>query len=982
MEFTAVDVINFYNQSNGFKWGRNMGQSHRLGMQELWDSSQLYGGSAAWLESMYESYLKNPDSVELRWRQYFDTLPVLAAGAIADAGIDVSHQDIRQYFKQLASGKSGARQAVDERGDIEYERKQVRVLQLINAYRFRGHQHARVNPLHRRWSKGVAELSLEFHELAASDLATRFKTGSLVGEPTLPLKTIYETLLETYCGSIGVEYMHIIETAEKRWIQQRLEGSRGKIVLSQAEKNNILLQLTNAEGLEKYLHTRYVGQKRFSLEGGESLIPLLDELVMRAGVAGVKEVVIGMAHRGRLNVLVNILGKTPAELFSEFEGTKHIEQLTGDVKYHLGFASNMNTPGGPVHLALAFNPSHLEIVAPVVEGSVRARQWRRGDREGAEVIPVQIHGDAAFSGQGVVMETLQMSQSRGYSTRGTVHIIINNQIGFTTSFRGDARSTFYCTDVAKMVDAPIFHVNGDDPEAVIHVTRMALDYRMTFKKDVVIDMMCYRRHGHNEADEPKATQPMMYSEIDELQTTCTLYAEQLINEGVLSEAQNQEVLQQVRQRLEAGECMVLRKLPDSRVDHSSRVNWKLYAQASILDEVDTTVALDEIRRLQKLMEVLPEGFELQNRVSKVVEDRKKMCAGALPIDWGYAETLAYATLVAERYSVRLSGQDSGRGTFFHRHAVLHNQVNGESYIPLRAIGNAIDNFLVIDSLLSELAVLAFEYGFSTTEPTTMTIWEAQFGDFANGAQVVVDQFISAGEHKWGRYSGLVMLLPHGFEGQGAEHSSARLERYLQLCSVHNMQVCVPSTPAQIFHLLRRQMVRKCRKPLIVMTPKSLLRHKACVSTLEDLTEGGYQWVIPEVDALDPKQVKRVILCCGKLYYELLEKRRQEKIDNVAMIRLEQIYPLPGAKLDRILSVYTETNDLLWCQEEPKNQGAWDFCKPRFAAMLDTRWQLGYVGRPPSSAPAVGSAKLHALQQAELIEQAFSFGQRDDIIEND
>jgi 2-oxoglutarate dehydrogenase E1 component len=765
--------------------------------------------------------------------------------------------------------------------------------------------------------------------------------------------------------------MYIIETTEKRWIQQRLEGSRGKIKLSKAEKIKVLQQLSNAEGLEKFLHTKYVGQKRFSLEGGESLIPLLDELVRRAGVRGVKEIAIGMAHRGRLNVLVNILGKTPAELFSEFEGTKAVEELTGDVKYHLGFSSNRETPAGPMHLALAFNPSHLEIVAPVVEGSVRARQWRRGDRTGAEVIPVQIHGDAAFSAQGVVMETLQMSQSRGYSTKGTVHIIINNQIGFTTSFRGDARSTYYCTDIAKMVDAPIFHVNGDDPEAVIYVTRLALDYRMAFKKDVVIDLMCYRRHGHNEADEPKATQPMMYSEIAELETTRTLYAEQLMQEGVINADQDQEIAQHVRALLEAGASMVSHDMPESNIDRPV-VDWTPYTQDSILDNVKTSVELDVIRRLQKKMSVLPEGFELHNRVAKVMEDRAKMCAGALPIDWGYAETLAYGTLVNEGFSVRLSGQDSGRGTFFHRHAVLHNQVDGEAYLPLRSIGNEMDNFLVIDSLLSELAVLAFEYGFSTAEPTTLTLWEAQFGDFANGAQVVIDQFISAGEHKWGRYSGLVMLLPHGFEGQGAEHSSARLERYLQLCSVHNMQVCVPSTPAQIFHLLRRQMVRNCRKPLIIMTPKSLLRHKACVSTLEDLTQGEYKWVIPEVDDIDPEKVKRVIICCGKLYYELLDKRRQEKIDDVAIIRLEQIYPLPGQQLNEILTAYSNTNDLLWCQEEPKNQGAWDFCKPRLAAMLDKRWEVNYVGRQPSSAPAVGSAKLHAHQQREIIEQAFSF----------
>lgn len=955
-----------------------MGESQQDGMQKLWDSSQLYGGSATWLESMYEAYLKNPDSIELRWRQYFDALPVLENSA---AAVDVSHQEVQEYFKRLVSNKSSGRNRSDDKNDIEYERKQVRVLQLINAFRFRGHQQARVNPLHLRWSTGIAELTLEYHELSKNDFDTEFKTGSLVGAQTLSLREIYQTVNETYCGSIGVEYMHILETAEKRWIQQRLEGSRGTIKLAKEEKLNILRQLSTAEGLEKYLHTKYVGQKRFSLEGGESLIPLLDELVMRAGSHGVKEAVIGMAHRGRLNVLVNVLGKKPAELFSEFEGTKAIEELTGDVKYHLGFSSNMDTAGGPVHLALAFNPSHLEIVAPVVEGSVRARQWRRGDREGVEVIPVQIHGDAAFAAQGVVMETLQMSQSRGYSTRGTLHIIVNNQIGFTTSFQGDARSTYYCTDVAKMVDAPIFHVNGDDPEAVIHVTRMALDYRMAFKKDVVIDMMCYRRHGHNEADEPKATQPKMYKEIDELETTRTIYAEQLVREGIISADENQQIVQQVRQVLEAGECMVPHKLSDEQIDSVTLVNWKPYTQASILDSVKTSVDLENIRRLQKILEMLPEGFELHNRVAKVMEDRAKMCAGALPVDWGYAETLAYATLVDEGYSVRLSGQDSGRGTFFHRHAVLHNQGVGGPYVPLREIGNDKNNFLVIDSLLSELAVLAFEYGFSTAEPTTMTIWEAQFGDFVNGAQVVIDQFISAGEHKWGRCSGLVMLLPHGFEGQGAEHSSARLERFLQLCSVHNMQVCVPSTPAQIFHLLRRQMVRNCRKPLIVMTPKSLLRHKACVSTLEDLSQGEYQWLIPEIDDIDPTQVKRVILCCGKIYYELLEKRRQEKTSSIAIVRLEQIYPLPGELLNKVISVYTNTNDLLWCQEEPKNQGAWDFCKPRLAAMLDKRWCVSYVGRQPSSAPAVGSAKLHAIQQAEILEQAFSFKPKE-IIEND
>jgi 2-oxoglutarate dehydrogenase E1 component len=633
----------------------------------------------------------------------------------------------------------------------------------------------------------------------------------------------------------------------------------------------------------------------------------------------------------------------------------------------------METPGGPVHLALAFNPSHLEIVGPVVEGAVRARQWRRGDREGREVIPVQIHGDAAFSGQGVVMETLQMSQSRGYLTHGTVHIIVNNQIGFTTSAQHDARSTYYSTDIAKMVGAPVFHVNGDDPEAVVMVTRLALQFRKKFKKDVVIDIMCYRRHGHNEADEPSATQPMMYKKIKALETTREIYAKKIIQEKVLTQEQCDTMALSVRKILESGTCVVPHKLPESLADQSTHVKWEKYLSDSILDDVDTTVPLPVIREVGAVFEKLPENFQLHPRVEKIVADRIKMTAGALSIDWGYAELMAYGTLLIDGFSVRLSGQDSGRGTFFHRHAVLHNQLDGSSYDPLRELGDDNANFRVFDSLLSEVAVLGFEYGFSTTEPETLVLWEAQFGDFANGAQVVIDQFISAGEHKWGRASGLVMLLPHGYEGQGAEHSSARLERYLQLCAVHNMQVCVPSTPAQMFHLLRRQMVRNCRKPLIIMTPKSLLRHKLCVSTLEDLTNGRFNWVLPEVDELDTK-VRRVIICSGKIYYELLEARRVNRIHDIAILRIEQVYPFPGQQLEALLAQYTDTDNLVWCQEEPKNQGAWDFCKVRIPVLIDQRWQLAYAGRQPSSAPAVGSAKLHAQEQQQIIHTALDISE--------
>ena len=949
-------------------------------MSELWDSSAFYGESTAWLESLYETYLKNPDLLETKWRQYFDALPSVndnsSAESVTDAegnvitNVDISNevspQAMHDYFINYAQRKKG--RGFEVQSNFDHERKQVHVLQLINAHRFRGHQIASINPLGGRRNPDVAELELDYYEFTDEDLDLEFETGSLAAAECLPLREIFKIVRQTYCGNVGTEYMHILETAEKRWIQKSLETARGHANLNEIEKINILQQLTVAEGLERYLHSKYVGQKRFSLEGGESLIPLLDELVQYGGKLKIKEVVIGMAHRGRLNVLVNILGKTPHELFSEFEGTKEVRELTGDVKYHLGFSSDMDSPGGPVHLILAFNPSHLEIVAPVVEGSVRARQWHRGDREGNEVIPVQIHGDAAFSGQGVVMETLQMSQSRGYLTHGTVHIVVNNQIGFTTSALQDARSTFYCTDIAKMVGAPIFHVNADDPEAVTMVTRIALEFRNKFKKDVVIDMVCYRRHGHNEADEPSATQPMMYKKIRALESTRTIYAKKIVDDKVLTQKQCDIMAHSVRRILESGECVVPHKLPVSKADLSTHMDWSVYTCDSILKEIDTGVPLKKIREVGKVFEHLPEGFKLQPRVEKIVADRLKMTAGALSIDWGYAELMAYGTLLQNGYSIRLSGQDSGRGTFFHRHAVLHNQDDGSSYMPLRKLGNDNTNFRVFDSLLSELAVLGFEYGFSTTEPKTMVLWEAQFGDFANGAQIVIDQFISAGEHKWGRASGLVMLLPHGYEGQGAEHSSARLERYLQLCSVHNMQVCVPSTPAQMFHLLRRQMLRNCRKPLIIMTPKSLLRHKLCVSTLDDITQGKFNWVIAETDELEDK-VKRVIICSGKIYYELLEARRVNRIHDIAILRIEQIYPFPGEHLDALLSQYGDTDELVWCQEEPKNQGAWDFIKPRIPALIDSRWQLGYIGRQPSSAPAVGSAKLHAKQQQEIINKA-------------
>ncbi len=946
-----------------------MANNGKTDMQALWNSAMLDAGSAAWLESLYETWLRSPNQVEQRWREYFETLPRVNGSDVAE----VAHDEIRAQFRALTHAPravSSVALARDAGINLEHERKQVRVLQLINAFRFRGHQHAKLDPLNRRSPPNIEELDLQHHGLSDADLQTVFSTGSLFGPDQATLSEIVTILRQTYCGSIGAEYMHITETEEKRWIQQRLETVQGHADLDAQQKIHLLTRLTAAEGLEKYLHTKYVGQKRFSLEGGETLIPVLDEIIHRAGTHGMKEAVIGMAHRGRLNVLVNIMGKTPKELFMEFEGKKKANSnSSGDVKYHMGFSSDIQTPKGPIHLALAFNPSHLEIVAPVVEGSVRARQERRGDTDGVEVLPVQVHGDAAFAGQGVVMETLQMSQSRGYSTKGTIHIIINNQIGFTTSNIADSRSAYYCTDVAKMVNAPIFHVNGDDPEAVMLVTRLALDYRINFKKDVVIDIVCYRRHGHNEADEPAATQPMMYKKVRALPTTRTLYASRLIQDGVIEEARADSMIDEYRNALESGQCVVPGMLAPGQANYHFHINWHPYENANHETIVDTCVEEERVRDLSARLEYVPEGFELHPRVEKIMADRHKMAAGALPLDWGYAETLAYASLVDEGFGVRLSGQDSGRGTFFHRHAVWHNQISGTGYVPLRNLHNQQGNFLVIDSLLSEAAVLAFEYGYATAEPETLVIWEAQFGDFANNAQVVIDQFISAGEQKWGRLCGLTMFLPHGFEGQGAEHSSARLERYLQLCAQNNMQVCVPSNPSQIFHLLRRQMVRPYRKPLVVMTPKSLLRHKLATSSLEDLTQGSFESVLQEVDELPAHMVKRIIMCSGKVYYDLLEQRRAAGKTDVAIIRIEELYPFPSRQLNKVLNQYRNVDTLIWCQEEPKNQGAWDYFEPRFAAKLDHHLTVQYVGRDPSAAPAVGSAIVHAKQQKALVAKA-------------
>jgi 2-oxoglutarate dehydrogenase E1 component len=929
-------------------------------LEQFRQSSYLYGGNAPFIEELYEQYLDDPDSVSEKWRIYFEALSQTTDGS----GRDIAHAPIRASFVNASSQPAGGqRPAMDQ----DAAKKQGAVLRLINYYRVRGHQAANVDPLKLTSAKPVPDLDPVFHNLSEADMDTVFDTGSLFTADSLSLREIIDVVRETYTGSIGAQYMHITNTEEKRWIQRNLEEHHAQPQLSQDEKRWLLQSLTAAEGLEKYLHNRYVGQKRFSLEGGDALIPLLDELIQRAGAHGAKEIVVGMAHRGRLNVLVNIIGKSPQILFEEFEGKAEELSGSGDVKYHMGFSSDVSTPGGPVHLALAFNPSHLEIVDPVVEGSVRARQQRRGDNERVQVLPVLVHGDAAFAGQGVVMETLQMSLVRGYRTGGTVHIIVNNQIGFTTSAAQDARSSEYCTDVAKTIEAPIFHVNGDDPEAVIFVTRLALDYRARFNKDVVIDMVCYRRHGHNEADEPSATQPMMYKKIKAHSTVRKLYANKLVAEGIMSESEANALVAEYRDAMDAGRSMSRPTVENT--DNEFATDWSPFLNVDWNATVDTRVSLERIRALSERLLSLPDAFELNPRVAKIMDDRRKMAAGALPLDWGFAEIMAYATLLEDGDEVRISGQDCGRGTFFHRHAVLHNNKDGSSYVPLQHIADDQPFFLVIDSLLSEEAVLGFEYGYTTAEPKCLVVWEGQFGDFANGAQVVVDQFISSGETKWGRLCGLTMLLPHGYEGQGPEHSSARLERYLQLCAEHNMQVCTPTTPAQIFHLLRRQMVRHFRKPLVVMSPKSLLRHKLAVNQLEDLSEGEFQTVIPELDDLSDKDIDRVVFCGGKVYYDLLEARRERELNSVALVRIEQLYPFPQERFEQEIKRYPKAKHVVWCQEEPENQGAWYQIQHRLRASLTPKHILSYSGRAASASPAVGRFSVHVEQQKALVNRA-------------
>ncbi|MFA7554389.1 MAG: 2-oxoglutarate dehydrogenase E1 component [Spongiibacteraceae bacterium] len=938
-------------------------------MESWWGSSHISGGNAAYIEDLYETYLLDPNNVPEQWRSYFEKLPQVNGNVHQD----VPHSTIRDHFAQLARVRIKPVSVQGSNAVTEHERKQVRVIQLSSAYRQRGHQQADLDPLKLTVRPPVPDLDLHYHKLSAADLDTVFQTGSLfIGKDQVTLKEIVESLEQTYCGTVGAEFMHIVATEERQWIQQRMESVRSKPNYGEEIKLHLLERVTAAEGLEKLLASKYPGVKRFGLDGGESLIPLMDAMIQRVGSYEAKEIVISMAHRGRLNVLVNVLGKNPAELFAEFEG-RAAYNGSADVKYHQGFSSTVITPGGEVHLALAFNPSHLEIGAPVVEGSVRARQDRRKDPEGKKVVPIILHGDAAFAGQGVVMETFQMSQTRAYKTGGTIHIVINNQVGFTTNKREDARSTEYCTDVAKMVQAPIFHVNADDPEAVLFVSQMAVDYRQQFNKDVVVDLICYRRRGHNEADEPSGTQPLMYKKIKKQKTTRDLYADKLIAEGIVTKERDDNMIANYRQTVESGahvaKSLVLE--PNEKLF----VDWSPYLGHAWDCPSDTSIELKKLQEIAAKINQVPEGFPIQKQVGKIYEDRHKMAAGALPINWGFAETLAYGSLLDAGNAVRLTGQDVGRGTFSHRHAVLHNQNDGSTYVPLQNMAEDQPMFTIHDSLLSEEAVLAFEYGYSTTMPNVMVIWEAQFGDFANGAQVVIDQFIASGENKWQRLCGLTMLLPHGYEGQGPEHSSARLERFLQLSAEHNIQVCVPTTPAQVFHMLRRQSLRPLRKPLIVMSPKSLLRHKEAVSTLEELADGQFYNVLGEIDDIKPKKVTRAVLCSGKVYYDLLAARREKELNHIALIRLEQLYPFPEQELEAVLEAYTGLKEVVWCQEEPMNQGAWYSSQHHMRRVINKHKQalyLDYAGREASASPAAGYMALHVAQQEKVIADALGY----------
>lgn len=915
---------------------------------ELKSSSAFEGENAAYLESLYEQYVQDPKSLAPAWQAYF-------ASHFAGKEQAPNHSAIREYFLTLSKNKAATTSSVAAH-------EEASIAALIQAYRQFGHLQANIDPLG-LMSRGAREqLTLNYYGLSVNDLGT-YPVDHLAGLNQATVANVLALCQKIYCGPIGFEYQHIDHPAEVAWLQEHIEQFATWQV-PKAEQLDLLKQLTATEGLEKIFGTKYVGVTRFSVEGGDTQIPLLNYFVEHAPQFGIQEVLIGMAHRGRLNVLVNVLGMPVRDIFAQFEGAyAYTPGRASDVKYHFGYSSDLQTNYGVVHATLAFNPSHLEIISPVVQGSVRARQDRRHDTQHTQVLPIQFHGDSAFAGQGVVMETFEMSQTRGFKVGGSVHIVVNNQVGFTTSNPEDTRSSRYCTDVAKMVGVPVFHVNGDHPEAVLFVAQLALEYHRAFKKDVVIDLVCYRRFGHNEGDEPSATQPLMYQTIKKLPSVRKLYAAQLIAQKVLTEAQSNELMTAYRKQIDDNVNWIHQAPNPDYAQYAP--DWSIYEQSVWTTPAATGLSRSAYDALVEKMTALPEGFALQAQVARALANRAAAYAGQAPFIWGDAEILAYASLVVEGYLVRLVGQDSGRGTFAHRHAVVYDQTTGAPYVSLKHLSPKQASFDVVDSFLSENAVMAFEFGYASTEPRSLVMWEAQYGDFVNGAQVVIDQFLSSSEQKWDRYCGLVLLLPHGQEGAGPEHTSARPERFLQLCAQENMQVCVPTTPAQMFHLLRRQALRPYRKPLIVLTPKSLLRK--ATSDLTEILNGQFQVVIDEPRAV--KKANRLIFCSGRVYYDLEEKRAALQQDDTVIIRIEQLYPFPHEAVATLLKKYEKTQQIIWCQEEPKNQGSWLFIRAYLEACLQKGQTLTYAGREEAASTSAGYKKLHMAQQAKLLEDA-------------
>ena len=934
-------------------------------MKEQSSLSYLYGTNVPYIEDLYEAYLSSPDSVDSQWRQYFDQVAAMPGNTPKD----VAHRPIQEAFANLAQQRGGA-----AAGGVDFAaiQKQVAVLSLISAYRSLGNRAADLNPLDRTHLRQLPELDPKTYGLTDADMNTPFHVGTdLSGSPKLPLAEIIRHLKQIYCGPLALEYMHIPDTAEREWLQARLEANGARPQFNADTKRLILKEITAAETMERYLHTRYVGQKRFSLEGGESTVPALNHLIRASTAKGVQEIVIGMAHRGRLNVLVNTMGKAPQAIFDEFEGKVDAKFPSGDVKYHMGFSSDVPTPHGPVHLSLAYNPSHLEITNPVIEGSVRARQDHRGAEGRKQVLPILTHGDSAFIGLGVNQATFNMSQTRGYSTGGTIHFVINNQVGFTTSDPRDTRSTLYCTDIAKMVSAPILHVNGDDPEAVCHAAQIALDYRTTFQKDIVIDLVCYRKLGHNEGDDPTLTQPLMYKQVAAHPGSRAVYAEQLIKEGVVTKEEAEKLISDYRAAMDKGD-RIQEILPEQKREHA--VDWSKYQPISWRTPVKTALPAAEIKRLAEKFTNIPADVKLHNTVRKIIDNRKAMAVGEQAIDWGMAETIAYASLLEAGHDIRISGEDSGRGTFSHRHAVLHDQNRAERtggvYIPLQHIGEKQGRFNVIDSILNEEAVMAYEYGYASSAPEDLVIWEAQFGDFANGAQIAIDQFITSGETKWGRWCGLTVILPHGYDGQGPEHSSARVERWLQLCAEENIQVLMMSEASQMFHALRRQILRPYRKPMVIFMSKRLLRLKDACSPLANFTDGEFRLVIGDTIQGRDQDVKRLIQCAGQVYYDLAKARADKGLEkDIAIVRVEQLYPFPYEEVAAELKRFPNATEIMWAQEEPKNQGAWYQIRHRLEKVLGTNQRLTTASRPASASPAVGYAVKHKAGLDGLLEDA-------------